>query len=75
MNYSVNEITVEAVKTYASPKNVRRAVEKLFPHEPTDRSKILRYVIMTNDEGRFFPVFIGAEAISAGVHFHFNVLG
>lgn len=59
---------IVATKTYATRENAAKAVEKKgFEH--------LRHFFMTNAEGRFFPVFVGQEAISDGVHFHFNVVG
>lgn len=57
-----------AVKTYASEKNAERAVEKAGFDD-------LRHFITWTQEGRCFPVFIGQEALSRGVHFHFNVVG
>lgn len=35
-----------------------------------------RYIIVTDlDTGRFFPVFIGQEAVQAGLHFQWGVAG
>lgn len=61
------EFTITAPKTYKTTANARRAVEK---------AGCARYqhFIMTNEEGRFFPVFVGQEAAQNGVHFHFNVV-
>lgn len=59
------------VRTYATHANAVKAVEKKFPASENDG---LRYFIMTNEEGRYFPVFIGVKAMDAGVHFHFNVV-
>jgi hypothetical protein len=62
-------------KTYASAENAHKAVAKKFPSEIEHPSfGPLRYIIMTADDGRFFPVFIGVNALHYGVHFHFNVL-
>ena len=55
-------------KTYATEANAIKAVEKC------DISDELRYFIMKNDEGRFFPVFVGLRAIEAGMHFRFNCI-
>lgn len=61
-------ITLEANKTYATPENAVKAVEKKnFPDN-------LRYIIHQSADGRFFPVFLGEAAIQAMVHFHFNVV-
>lgn len=62
------EFTITAPKTYATAANARKAVaNKGFDG--------LRHFIMTDDTGRFFPVFVGEAAIQDGVHFHFNVVG
>ena len=53
-------------RTFANAKNAIRAVEKTF-----GESNDLRYVMMQNSEGRFYPLFIGNSALMAGVHFHF----
>lgn len=58
-----------ASKTYATEANAIKAVEKC------EISDELRYFIMKNDEGRFFPVFIGMKAIEYGMHFRFNCIG
>jgi hypothetical protein len=62
------EFTITAPKTYASRENARKAVAKIGAER-------LRHFIMQNDEGRFFPVFVGQEAAQEGIHFHFNVVG
>jgi hypothetical protein len=51
-------------KTYASPENCRKAVDKIYGND--DR---LRYLIVYNDNGRCFPLFIGEYALQRGVHF------
>jgi hypothetical protein len=65
-------IQLEVNKTYKSRENAIAAVEKKIPKDSLPQ---LRYVIMTHMDGRFFPAFIGAEAIHAGIHFHFHVIG
>lgn len=62
------EFQIAAPKTYVSKENARKAVAKIGAER-------LRHFIMQNDEGRFFPVFVGQEAIQEGIHFHFNVVG
>jgi hypothetical protein len=51
-------------KTYASPENCRKAVEARFGADDS-----LRYLIVYNDNGRCFPLFIGEYALQRGVHF------
>lgn len=55
-------------KTYATIENARKAVIKSgFQDE--------RHFYMTNDEGRFFPVFTGGErAAQKGIHFHWHII-
>lgn len=62
------EFEITAVKTYASKENARKAVLKIGAER-------LRHFIMQNDAGRWFPVFVGQEALQEGIHFHFNVVG
>ena len=64
-----NLVNFEARKTYATRENAVKAVEKLYA------DKSLRYFVMTSEDGRFFPVFIGEAAVQAGVHFNFHVVG
>lgn len=60
------------VKTYASPKNAIAAVKNIFGNDPDDG---LLYFIQADEEtGRYFPVFVGQEALARGVHFHFHVI-
>lgn len=55
-------------KTYASEKNADKAVaDKGFEG--------FRHFMMQTPEGRFFPVFVGPEAMQHGIHFHFHVVG
>jgi len=73
MNAKLTQII--PVKTYKTPETATKAVEKLFTGITTYQTKSLRYFIMPHTDGRFFPVFIGAECLQFGVQFHFNVIG
>jgi len=64
-------VTLESAKTYATRDNAIKAVDKKFPALHSD----LRYFITCTEDGRFFPVFIGHDAVRAGIHFHFCVVG
>ncbi len=66
----MKQIKITPIRTYATAENAKKAVEKKFS-DVLD----LRWFMMTSDDGRFFPVFIGQSALQAGVHFHFNVVG
>lgn len=56
-------------KTYKTKENVYKAVEKCPGFED---GRQLRFLIMTTEDGRFYPVFIGHDAIGL-VHFGFCV--
>lgn len=60
--------------TYATRENAVRAVNKKFPDDVPEYAQ-LRYILMQDTDGRWFPVFVGQQALQAGVHFHFHVLG
>lgn len=62
-------VEIESQKTFATKANCIKAVEKL-----NVASKI-RYIIVRDDNGRYYPVFLGSEAMYAGIHFHFPVVG
>lgn len=62
------EFEITAVRTYATKENARKAVAKKGCEE-------FRHFLMQTEDGRWFPVFVGQEAIQAGIHFHFNVVG
>lgn len=61
---------IQPTKTYATEANAVKAVAKVYGGE-TDG---LRYFVMKNAEGRFFPVFVGDTAVNESVFFHFNVI-
>lgn len=56
------------VKTYATEANAQKAVDKKFSKELQDN---LHWFI-AEQNGRFFPVFVGEKALQRGAHFHFN---
>lgn len=64
-------ITLEMTKTYATHANAVKAVEKKYPSDSNDQ---LRYMVLQHTDGRFYPVFIGMNALQYGVHFHFHVV-
>ena len=59
-----------ASKTYKTAEIAVKAVDKFgYPDD-------VRYFIMTNTEGRFFPVFVGIDQVMKyGIHFNFNCVG
>lgn len=53
-------IDTRGVKTYATIKNLEKAVE-CFDH---------RYVVMTTETGRYYPLFLGEDVINVTWHGH-----
>lgn len=64
------EIKVVPNKTYATRDNAIKAVEKRYPWDEKNPDQ-LRYLILTTEDGRYYPVFVGDAAVQAGTHFHF----
>ncbi len=56
-------------KTYATRENAIKAVEKKFGNEND-----FRYLVIQDNEGRWFPVAIGEKAVLAGAHFYMHVI-
>jgi hypothetical protein len=62
------QFNTSSSKTYATEKNADKAVaDKGFEN--------LRHFMMRTDDGRWFPVFTGRNALDHGVHFHFHIVG
>ena len=62
------EFNIIPTKTYATKVNAQKAVaQKGFEG--------YRHFMTQTESGRWFPVFVGQDALQAGVHFHFNVVG
>ena len=64
-----HEITLEPTKTYASRDNAVKAVERYFSEHNN-----LRYIIMKDEEGRYYPVFVGQSALQNFVFTKFPVI-
>lgn len=64
---------IEFIKTYKTPKNAHTAAGKLDKLPGN-----LRYLIVPveQEDGsfRYGVLFLGMDAVQAGVHFHFNVV-
>ncbi len=65
----MRHIELTPVNTYATKANAIKAVEKKYGTNGESR-----FFIMQSDDGRFFPVFCGMQALNEGVHFNFNVV-
>ena len=64
----IRKFEIVASKTYATEQNADKAVAKVGFSD-------LRHFMMLTADGRFYPVFVGQEAVQRGVQFHFNVVG
>jgi len=62
---------IKAPRTYATRERAIKAVDKSL--ENAEGRATLRYIVIQQD-GRWFPIFIGQNAIQFGIHFRFNVL-
>ncbi len=62
-------IELSCGQTYRTRERAMQAAQKAFP----DMS--LRYFLARNEEGRWYPVFVGMDCIRWGVHFCFPVVG
>jgi hypothetical protein len=60
--------TIKSSKTYKTKENLIKAIDAL------GFNNTIRYVISTDSDGRYFPYFIGTDALHAGVHHHFPVI-
>lgn len=63
------EMKIEAQKTYATADNARKAVVKTGDEK-------YRHIIIQNEQGRWFPLFIVKPDSLAhtGLHFRWNVV-
>lgn len=64
------ELKIKAPKTYATADNARKAVAKTG-----DDDNGIDYLILQNDAGRWFPLFLPTESqmTETGIHFRWNV--
>ena len=67
-------VVLTETRTYASIANVEKAVERALGGVTGPDGSQLRYLVMRTEEGRYYPVFLGEQALQAGVHFHFYVV-
>lgn len=58
-------IILTSSKVYTTEKNAVRAVQKRFP-EAT-----FRFIVVCNEQGHFYPICLGEDAVHAMTHFHF----
>jgi hypothetical protein len=70
----MKHIELTPTRTYKTAANAHKAATEKFGDVYNPAFGSLRYIVMQHTDGRFFPVFIGINAMQYGVHFHFNVL-
>jgi hypothetical protein len=59
-------------KTYATYENAIKAVERIYgPSVEGFADTDLRYIIMQDESGRYFPMFIGMASVQHQVFRHF----
>lgn len=58
-------ITLTSSKLYATEENAVKAVQKRFS------MTTFRFIVVCNEQGKFYPICLGPEALHAGTHFHF----
>lgn len=61
----IHQLNLKSERTYVTKERALKAINSMF----SDSN--FRYLIVRNDEGRFYPICIGHEAVQAGTHFHF----
>lgn len=66
-----HQVKIKPARTYKTEQNALTAVANSVPGQNPN----LRFILMQNPEGRWYPVFLGEPAVQAGAHFHFCVLG
>lgn len=70
---AVQEFKVMPNKTFSTHARAVAAVNETYGPALFVQAA-LRYFITCDENGRYFPVFVGEAAVHAGVHFHFNVV-
>ena len=62
-------------RTYKTAANAHKAATDKFGDMQEEKAfGPLRYIVMQHTDGRFFPLFIGVNAMQYGVHFHFPII-
>jgi len=71
----MQHVQITPTRTYKTAANAHKAADDKFGGTDVNSAfGPLRYIVMQHTDGRFFPVFIGVNAMHYGVHFHFNIL-
>jgi hypothetical protein len=65
-------VTLTSSKSYKTVENAIKAVEAKIP--ATNEMEQTYFIHRDEATGRYFPVFIGQRAVTAQIHFLFNVV-
>lgn len=71
----MKHVELTPTRTYKTAANAHKAANDAFGG--TDENSAfgpLRYIVMQHTDGRFFPVFVGINAMHYGVHHFFNII-
>lgn len=68
----MQHVQITPTKTYKTIENAHKAVVAKFG-DMVETFGPLRYIVTQHTDGRFYPLFIGINAVHYGVHFHFNI--
>jgi hypothetical protein len=71
----MKHVEITPTRTYKTAANAHKAAQDAFGS--TDENSAfgpLRYIVTQHTDGRFYPLFIGVNAMHYGVHFHFNIV-
>lgn len=71
----MKHLELTPTRTYKTAANAHKAANDAFGG--TDENSAfgpLRYIVMQHTNGRFFPVFVGINAMHYGVHHFFNII-
>ena len=71
----MKHIEITPVKTYKTAANAHAAVaKKISPTLECERFGPIRYIVTQTEDGRYYPLFIGVQALHYGIHQHFCVI-
>lgn len=72
---TAHHFTPSPSKTYATRENAKKAVERVYGENRTRwPDSDLQYIIMTTEDNRYYPLFVGERAVQAQVFRHFCVM-
>lgn len=71
----MKHVELTPVRTYKTEANAHKAAQDKFGNVHT-RPELgqLRYIVKQHTDGRFFPLFVGVNAMHYGVHHFFNII-